>query len=257
MITVNSTTIAEDAILSEIQYHPADSQREAMIKASEALIIGELMKQRAFELGLEQSVGEQDMPDPEAHLQSLIDQEVELPQASEADCRHYFEQNQAKFTTSPLLSVRHILQSVAPDEDLARIEARRHAQSMIDALRADMGQFPTLAATHSRCHSAKEGGQLGQISKGQTVSEFERQLFNCDIGLVGAPIETRYGVHVVVIDRREDGKQLTFEMVHEKIAGYLNEKVRRKAIAQYIEQLISRADIDGFDFSVSESPLMQ
>jgi peptidyl-prolyl cis-trans isomerase C len=46
-------------------------------------------------------------------------------------------------------------------------------------------------------------------------------------------------------------------MVKQRISDYLNERVRRKAIAQYIETLIAKADIDGFDFSVSDSPLVQ
>jgi peptidyl-prolyl cis-trans isomerase C len=62
---------------------------------------------------------------------------------------------------------------------------------------------------------------------------------------------------VVAIDHRVEGRQLTFEMAEERIADYLNEKVRRKAIAQYIDRLIAEADIEGFDFSVSESPLLQ
>ena len=101
------------------------------------------------------------------------------------------------------------------------------------------------------------GGQLGQLSKGQTVPEFERQLSNCKRGLAQSPIESRYGVHVVVLDQHVEGKQLPFDMVKTRIADYLNEKVRRKAIAQYIHTLISQATIDGFDFKVSESPLMQ
>ena len=43
----------------------------------------------------------------------------------------------------------------------------------------------------------------------------------------------------------------------EKIAEYLNEKVRRKAVAQYIHRLIVASDITGYDFNLSDSPLMQ
>ena len=104
---------------------------------------------------------------------------------------------------------------------------------------------------------SETGGQLGQLGKGQTVPEFERQLFNCQLGLASSPLESRYGVHVAYIDRRVDGKALPYDMVKERISDYLNEKVRRKAIAQYIHTLISNAEIEGFDFSVSDSPLMQ
>jgi peptidyl-prolyl cis-trans isomerase C len=74
---------------------------------------------------------------------------------------------------------------------------------------------------------------------------------------VQKPISSRYGVHVAFIDQRVEGRRLEFDMVSQRIADYLNEKVRRKAIAQYIETLIAKADIEGFDFSVSDSPLMQ
>ena len=40
-------------------------------------------------------------------------------------------------------------------------------------------------------------------------------------------------------------------------SNFLNEKVRRKAISQYLTQLIANAEISGFDFAVQPSPLMQ
>ncbi len=89
------------------------------------------------------------------------------------------------------------------------------------------------------------------------MPEFERRLFGCELGLVPQAIPSRYGIHIVFIDQRVEGKRLEFSMVNQRIADYLNEKVRRKAIAQYIETLIAEANIEGFDFSVSDSPLMQ
>ena len=53
MIQVNQVEIAEKEILAEMQYHPADTQEEAMSMAAEALVIGELFKQRAKDLGIE------------------------------------------------------------------------------------------------------------------------------------------------------------------------------------------------------------
>jgi peptidyl-prolyl cis-trans isomerase C len=46
-------------------------------------------------------------------------------------------------------------------------------------------------------------------------------------------------------------------MVKERIENYLNEKVRRKAIAQYIAQRINEADIEGIDLGVDERQTMQ
>lgn len=253
MITVNNATISEDAILKEMQYHPSDDQLQAMRKAAECLVIGELLRQRA---------GQLNMFDPERdrleeRLDDLIDSEVSIPLASEDECRTYYENNSARFMSSPLLGVRHILLLAAPDNEKLRIESLELAHMLIQRLQQDPGQFAQLAQQHSRCESGKAGGSLGQLSRGQTVAEFERQVFSAAPGLIAHPVETRYGIHVVWVDHKEPGQQLPFERVRERIENYLNEKVRRKAIAHYLQHLIAEADIRGFDFGISPSPLMQ
>lgn len=255
MIQVNHAQISDKAVMEEMQYHPAESQREAMFKAAEALIIGELLKQRATELGLhiqtEETLGKQD-----DYLEQLIEKEVYVPEAGMAECKTYFEQNRNKFTTSPLMEVKHILLAAAPGEDKERMEALTLAETVISLLKSGES-FTALAKAHSACPSKETAGSLGQISRGQTVPEFERIVFALDPGLCESPIESRYGFHVVWVENKIAGMPLEFEQVQEKIRDYLNEKVRHKAIAQYIHTLIADADIEGYDFSVSSSPLMQ
>jgi len=258
MIRVNNTEFDETAIVKEMQYHTAETHTESKNKACEALIISELLKQRAKELSLlESSAKGIEQSTNEDFLEALLDAEVAMPTATEEDCHLYFEANPKKFMTTPLIEARHILLEASPDDAQARSEANELANEIIKRLNEDLSIFPELANLHSKCPSAKMGGQLGQLSKGQTVPEFERQLFNCEKGLAQSPIESRYGVHIVVLDNQVEGKPLPYSMVKLRIADYLNEKVRRKAIAQYIHTLISQANIDGFDFSVSASPLMQ
>ena len=253
MIRVNQTEISENAILAEMQYHPAENQREAMIKASEALIIGELVKARARTLGIQLDAE----ADNSEALAALLEAEALAPHASDEDCERYYAANLDKFQTTPLMAVRHILLAAAPDDDDARIDAADSAIAIIDQLSRAPDTFAALAEAHSACPSAKLGGNLGQITRGQTVPEFERQLLKLKTGLAHRPLESRYGLHVVCVDQRAEGRQLSYEQVADRIRDYLNEKVRRKAIAQYIETLIAGADIYGFDFSVSESPLLQ
>lgn len=253
MIRVNETEISENAILTEMQYHQAQSQRDAMIKASEALIVSELVRARAAELGI---VLNEDAAEAEA-LDQLLQTDVDIPTASEQDCRRYYDANLDKFQTTPLLGVCHILLPAAAEDDDARIKAADQAIKILALLEADQQSFGKLAETYSACPSAKVGGNLGQIAKGQTVPEFERQLFSLREGLARRPIESRYGLHIVLVEHRVEGRQLPYSAVAERITEYLNEKVKRKSIAQYVEMLISRATIEGFDFSVSDSPLLQ
>jgi len=255
MITVNQTQIPEDKILAEMQYHPAESRREAMFKAAESLIIGELFRQRARTLGIPVSDDTVESSDAD-FIEALVEQEVTIPDASEEDCRQYFEANPGKFETSPLLEVKHILLAVPKEDDAGRAEAKMRADALLDILKGG-ADFGKLAKRESSCPSKETGGSLGQLSKGQTVPEFERQVFVAEPGLMPRPVESRYGFHLVYIERKIPGKPLSFEQVREKIAEYLNEKVRRKAMAQYIQVLIAEAEIEGYDFQVDGSPLMQ
>ena len=236
-------------IAAEMQYHPANSQREAMLKAAESLIISELLRARTQELAINSETEEE-------LIEALIAAEVTFPEASDTECAHYYHANLQRFLSSPLLEVSHILLAAAPDDDAARVAAKERAEVLLNYLKAGEN-FAALARAESACPSKELGGNLGQISRGQTVPEFERQVFVANSGLLSRPIESRYGFHVVFIERKIDGAQLPYEAVKEKISNYLNEKVKNKAIAQYIHKLIANADIEGYDFGLSASPLMQ
>ena len=57
------------------------------------------------------------------------------------------------------------------------------------------------------------------------MPEFESALANVAVGtLHHQAIESRYGVHVVRVNRYQEGKQLPFEIVHQRIADYLSDQ---------------------------------
>ena len=253
-IYINGVNITEADILQEMQYHPANDQRSAMIVAAESLIITELFKQRCLKLGL---INQDDNRNEDELCELLIEQEVAIPRTSDDECERYYQANLDRFCTSPLLEVDHILLA-ADKEDLdQRAESKELAESLLEQIKLKPHTFAEKAKMHSMCPSKEHGGSLGQISKGQTVSEFERVLFLSPEGLVPSPIESRYGYHIANIHRKVEGNQIPLEHVETKIKMYLDEKVRRKAVSQYIQLLISDANIKGFEFEVSDSPLVQ
>jgi peptidyl-prolyl cis-trans isomerase C len=70
-------------------------------------------------------------------------------------------------------------------------------------------------------------------------------------------VETKYGFHVVRLDNRAEGRQLPFELVHERISQFLTEAVERRAIAQYVAILVGRAKITGVKLQGSSSRLLK
>lgn len=255
-ITVNGVTIAPTAMAQELQYHPAPSREEAVFLAAQALVIRELLQQRITELGLSVTA-EPGQSEEEAATWLLIEREVLVPECDEESCQRYYERNSARYATAPLLAVRHILLECAPEDAEARSLAKEKAESLLALLQEDAGRFAELAQAHSACPSKAQAGSLGQISKGQTVPEFERQLFMLPAGLASQAIESRYGWHVVSIDQRLEGKVLPYEIVAGSIRALLQQGVWQKAVSQYLQTLIGAADIVGIQLQGADSPLLQ
>jgi peptidyl-prolyl cis-trans isomerase C len=190
----------------------------------------------------------------EAAVRALVDREVRTPRADAATCRRYYERNQRLFRSPDIYEAAHILFAASKSDGRAYAAARADAEAALLILRQNPERFAELAQAHSACSSASQGGNLGQITAGQTTPEFERALFALEPGSIGAePVATRYGFHIVRLDRRQEGRELPFELVADRIAEYLQESVLRRALAQYIARLATAARIEGVELADSES----
>ncbi len=261
-VSVNGVVVSRSAIARETQNHPAPKPIDAWLAAARALVVRELLIQEARRVGIEPVPLEDDEgrreTDDEASIRGLVAREVVTPEADEAACRRYYDLNRHNFRSADLFEVRHILLPAVQNDPAARSKAKRRADIIIAALQHDPTVFSDIAGTESVCPSGKTGGNLGQIGPGQTVTEFERALASAPVGEVAPePVETRYGFHVVQVDRRILGRELPFDVMRERIAAWLNDKVRRVAIRQYISILAGRAEITGIALDASATPLVQ
>lgn len=254
-LRINGLAIAPEAIGQEIQYHPAASREEALYQACRALVVRELLLQRVQALGL-MAAPQPGESEEEAAIARLLQDEVVVPVPSEDDVRRYYEGRRERFVTPPLLAARHILLAAAPDDIEARSTQRDAALALVARLQQG-ADFAALAAEASACPSREQGGALGQLSPGQTVPEFERQLFRLPVGLAAQPLESRYGFHVVEVQQRLEGQALPYEAVRDRIARELGERAWQRGVAQYLQLLVGQADIEGMDLAGANTPLVQ
>lgn len=255
IVRVNGIEISSTAIAQEMQYHPADSQREVVFLAAQALVLQELLKQRAAEIDLEVTVKDAETLE-EATTRCLLDAEINTPTIGDTELETFYTHNPRSFTTPPLVSAKHILIAADPEDDLERSTQREIALNIIEQLQAG-ADFAQMAMIHSSCPSKEQQGSLGQLSKGQTVPEFERQLLRLPLGLAEQPIESRYGYHIVLVEQRVEGELLPFHMVKERIAAQLSQRVWQKSVTQYLQMLVGEATIEGITLQGAASPLVQ
>lgn len=261
-VAVNGQEIPAQAIAAEAQNHPAPDAAQAWQAAAEALVVRRLLLDEAERLEIapgeiqdqEGRVLDQD----EARIEALLAAEVRTPEADEATARRYYEIHRDRFVSAPLVEAEHILFAAKPDDSLAYGLATGDARTTIRQLQRDPSAFADLARRHSACPSKEQGGNLGQIGAGQTVPEFEGALFSLGEGELHAePVKTRFGVHVIRAGRRQEARELPFELVRDRIGQYLEEASWRRAVSQYLSVLAAQAKIEGVSLAAAESPLVQ
>jgi peptidyl-prolyl cis-trans isomerase C len=188
---------------------------------------------RARELGLE---GDSE----ERLLDALLDREVQAPLPTEADCLAFYHEHPDLFRSGDLVEADHILFAVT--DGVRLIELRQRAQQVLDTARSDPARFAALALEYSNCPSAQVGGNLGQLSRRDVVPEFWQAVATfAGIGVLPTLVETRYGLHVVRVTRRIEGRVLPYDTVQPRIADRLAERGLEHALRDYAHGLLHEA----------------
>lgn len=243
---VNGVPITEEAIARELPHHSGEAEpRESALRA---LAVRELLLQEARRVGVEAG-------DEDERIEELIAREVGVPQATEAECANWFRNNRARFRAPDMVEASHILFEMRPEEAPA---IRQRAEDVLREVLAHPDRFKALAHRHSRCPSGAHGGNLGQLTRGETAPEFEAAIFALAEGRIrDSLLATRFGLHIIRVDRRMMGARLPFEAVKDRIAAFLNERVRRRAEQQYLKILVGQANIRGIGLEGAPTPLVQ
>lgn len=259
-IRVNQTEINAAAIAAEMQYHPAASREEAWKAAATALVIRQLLLQEAARLGLslDGTATEPEEGAEEALIRQLLAGEITTPEPDTATCQRYWQVNQAKFRAPDVYEAAHILFAAAAEDEAGRAAARQAATETLRQALVQPERFAALARERSACPSGASGGLLGQQSRGDLVPEIETFIVTLEEGQVcPVPVETRYGFHVLRLDRFRRGEVLPFKTAEPMIERQLRGQAWQRAVSQYLCILVGRAEISGIAIAGSPSPLVQ
>ena len=246
-ILINDHELTDAEVEAELPHHQeADNPLK---QATTAVAIRHILLDEALRLGLS---GVND----EAIIDALLATEVTLPEVDEATCRRYYDQHKARFVVGELVEVDHILFQVTPNVPLDGLRAL--AEYTLAELMADPQRFAERARELSNCPSSEVGGNLGQIGRGDTVPEFERVVFAMQPGeVLPRLLETRFGLHIVRVNRRVEGRLMPYERVASHVADALRTVNRDTAWRQYVQLLVGRARVKGVMLEGADTPLLQ
>jgi len=151
---------------------------------------------------------------------------------TEEEVKKYYEENIGQFTKE-VVEASHIL-----------VKKREDAE-MIKSLLDQGEKFPELAIRFSVGPSAKSGGSLGEITRGQMMSDFEKALFALqEPGEISQIIETDFGFHIIRLDKSKVVRVQPLSEVSGKIRALLTDKKEKEFFENYVEDLKKKMDIE-------------
>lgn len=249
-VRVNGVEILPEAIAAEIQHHPAPDAETAWIEAARALAIRELLLQEAERQGLsaqpESDENGRREADDDAIVRLLLERNVEPAAACEDECRRYYDANQGRFRTPDLFEASHILIEPEGSDEAAWVAAEARARAIAEEVGDDFARFAEAARAFSGCASAQQDGSLGQIRRGELVPQVQAGIEALAEGTTGRePVRSRFGWHVLRLQRRIPGRTVPFEAVAPKIRDMLEARSWSVAATRYIASLARSGVVEG------------
>lgn len=160
---------------------------------------------------------------------------------SDADVQAYYDNNLDRYTEEVDLRVSHILLRTQ-DAELAEVQAQAES---IAAEARNGADFAELARRYSEDEGTREaGGDLGRITRGQMVPEFEGAAFALEQDEVSDPVTSMFGVHVIKATEKTGGATQTLDDVRDSIVDILQQEsadARAAALAEAMSLEIDEA----------------
>ncbi|MCM8757544.1 MAG: peptidyl-prolyl cis-trans isomerase [Candidatus Omnitrophica bacterium] len=170
-------------------------------------------------------------------VMELVKEEMEKVEVSSREIEDYYNQFKEELKEPEERQLREI---VVPTEGEAR-------ELLIQLLQG--ADFATLAKERSRAPSAKEGGDLGFISKGKKFAQFDEIAFSdaLEVGKISSIFKGPDGYYILKLEAKKGGKQKSLSEMWDDIKRGLSYIKQQKRIDDLIEKLSKDAKIEIYE----------
>jgi len=146
-------------------------------------------------------------------------------QVSDKETEDYYKKHREEFRRPVEIRARQML-----------FKTRDEANRVLKLLK-EGGDFATLAREYSQSPDRENGGALGYFSAGQLPAEFDAVLFKLPVKQVSTPVESPYGFHLFLVERRRKAGLRPYAAVKAEIATKLYQQKEETAFHLWLENL--------------------
>src|ERR1700732_3148452 len=171
----------------------------------------------------EKNKGKYMVPEKRVVRYALVDanQIRQNTQISDDELKVQYQQDIQQYQVPNRVHVQHILLMTVGKTDAEVAEIRQKAEDVLKQAKKS-AKFDDLAKKYSEDPGTKDkGGDLGWITQGQTVAEFEKTAFTLPPGTVSDLVKTQYGFHIIKVLDKETAHTKSFDEVKDSIRAPL------------------------------------
>jgi peptidyl-prolyl cis-trans isomerase D len=172
---------------------------------------------------------------------------------TDADLRDYYDQHRDQYRVPEQVKVSHILIKTplpGPDgkvDEKGVAEAQQRAEDLLKQIQ-NGANFEELAKKYSEDPgSAKNGGSLGWIGRGQTVPEFEKVAFSLPKGQISGVVKSSYGFHIIRVDDKHEAELKPLDEVKSEIEPILQRQQAQQLAQNIAQTILNQAQKEGLD----------
>ena len=146
---------------------------------------------------------------------------------SDEDARKFYDENPDKFNEGEAVNADHIL-----------VDSKEKALEILEKINSGELSFNEAAQQFSSCPSGQRGGNLGDFGRGQMVPEFDKAVFELEVGAVTSePVQTQFGYHLIKLNSKSESSVIPYEEIEGQLKEMLLGEKRREAYERKINQL--------------------
>lgn len=180
-------------------------------------------------------------------VQKVIRRKVALRvSVTDQEIGQYLEENRAKLETGLSYHARHIL--VVPEDgaagDAAWEAARIKAELLFTQLTEAGADFEAMARQHSKDASARDGGDLGTLKRGELSQEIESEILALAPGAVSRPYRSSLGYHVFKLESKDSLEGDGLVRVKQQIREILFREKYETRLDAWLKEIKQRAIIE-------------
>jgi len=162
-----------------------------------------------------------------------IDQQIEPDNDT---LQNLYIENEELFTNSEQRRAQHIL-----------LEDANKASAILKEIR-EGGDFSELARIHSKdITTSDEGGDLGLFERELMVPEFDKAVFDMNVGDISDVVKTDYGYHIIKLNEIRPTTLQSFEEVEGQLLALHKKNVNQKALNELQQELGNLAYEESID----------